>query len=65
MKGRFLPDQAGGCDFEGEDEPGISASSGTAVSLQLDFRGDLIDTAAANRVVTSAEWSVGGSAVIP
>ena len=64
-KSRFLPDQVGGCQFEGEDEPGISASSGTTVSMSLDFRGDLIDTVASNRVLTRAEWSVGGSASIP
>ena len=64
-KSRFVPDQAGGCQFEGEDEPGITAASGTAVTMQLDFRGELIDTSDANRVVTTAEWSVAGSATIP
>ena len=64
-KSRFKPDQATGCQFEGEDEPGISAASGNAVSVNLDFRGDLIDTADANRVVTTASWTVSGSATMP
>jgi hypothetical protein len=64
-KSRFRPDQAGGCRFEGEDEPGISAASGTAVAMNLDFKGDLIDTADSNRVVTTASWSVAGSGTMP
>lgn len=64
-KSRFRPDQATGCQFEGEDEPGISAPSGTAVTMNLDFRGDLIDTSDANRVVTTASWSVAGSGTMP
>lgn len=64
-KSRFRPDQAGGCQFEGEDEPGISASSGTAVTMNLDFRGDLIDTSDSNRVVTTRSWSVSGSGTMP
>jgi hypothetical protein len=64
-KSRFTPDQAGGCRFEGEDEPGISSSSGAQVAMDLDFRGDLIDTCSGNSVATSASWSVAGSATIP
>lgn len=64
-KSRFRPDQATGCQFEGEDEPGISAPSRTVVTMNLDFRGDLIDTSDSNRVVTTASWSVAGSATMP
>ncbi len=64
-KSRFTPDQAGGCRFEGEDEPGISSSSGTRVAMNLGFRGDLIDTCRGNAVLTSSSWSVVGSATIP
>lgn len=64
-KSRFVPDQAGGCGFEGEDEPGISAPSGTVVAMNLDFRGELIDTCRSNRVMANAAWSVAGSATIP
>jgi hypothetical protein len=64
-KSRFLPDQQGGCQFEGEDEPGITASSGTVVTMNLDFRGDLIDTSASNRVMNTSSWTVSGSATMP
>jgi hypothetical protein len=64
-KDLFLPDAAGGCKYAGEDEPGISDVSGKVVTMNLDFRGDLIDTLDANRVVTTASWSVSGSATIP
>ena len=64
-KSRFLPDQQGGCQFEGEDEPGISSSSGTVVTMNLDFRGDLIDTSASNRVLNTSSWTVSGSATMP
>jgi hypothetical protein len=62
---RFLPDQATGCIFEGEDAPGITSASGNVVTMNLDFRGDLIDTTAGGAVITSADWSVAGSATIP
>lgn len=64
-KSRFLPDQAGGCEFRGEDEPGISASSGTVVAIDLEFQGDLVDTSASNRVVTTSSWKASGSATMP
>jgi hypothetical protein len=65
-KSRFKPDQAGGCRFEGDDEPGISSDSGTRVSMSLDFRGELVDTCKFPMPTTaSASWSVAGSATIP
>lgn len=64
-KSRFLPDQAGGCNFESEDEPGITSASGTVVTMNLDFQGDLIDTTAGGAAIASASWSVGGTATIP
>lgn len=62
---RFLPDQQGGCQFEGEDAPGINSSSGTVVVMDLEFRGDLIDTSDSNRVMTTRSWGASGSATIP
>jgi hypothetical protein len=64
-KSRFLPDQQGGCKFEGEDEPFIGSSPGTVVTMNLEFSGDLIDTSASNRVLNTSSWSVSGSATIP
>jgi hypothetical protein len=62
---RYLPDQQTGCKYEGEDAPGIGAKPGTVVTMNLDFIGNLIDTAAGNRVVTTSAWTVAGSATIP
>jgi hypothetical protein len=65
-KSRFKPDQAGGCRFEGEDEPGITSGSGKQVTMHLDFWGELVDTCKSPMPTTaSASWSVDGSAKIP
>jgi hypothetical protein len=64
-KSRFLPDQAEGCQFEGEDEPGISGPSGKVVTMNLDFIGVLIDTARSNRILAARMWSVAGSGTMP
>lgn len=64
-KDHFRPDDATGCDYEGEDAPGLGGRSGSSVSMNLDFRGELIDTSDSNRVVTSKSWSVVGSATLP
>ena len=64
-RSRFRPDQAVGCDFEGADTPFIKSSSGTFVTMDLDFRGQLIDTSASNRVLRTASWSVVGWGTIP
>jgi hypothetical protein len=61
----FEPDQAGGCQFQGNDIPGISGGSGTALTVNLDFRGELIDTCSGNAVLTSRSWSVVGSGTVP
>jgi len=65
-KSEFKPDQAGGCRFEGADEPGIASSTtGTVLGIDLDFKGDLIDTCRSNTAVASSAWNVAGSATIP
>jgi hypothetical protein len=64
-KSRFVPDQATGPTFEGEDEPGISGVSGHAVSMNLEFEGALIDTSRSNQVLASSAWSVAGSGRVP
>jgi hypothetical protein len=61
----FEPDQAGGCQFQGQDIPGISAGSGTVLTVNLDFQGKLIDTGDGNRQLASASWSVQGSGTVP
>ena len=62
---KFTPDQAGGCTFEGIDDPGILGASGDILAMNLDFKGQLIDTCNGNNILDSAEWSVGGTAAVP
>ena len=65
-KSKFKTDQAGGCRFEGADEPGIASSTkGTVLGINLDFKGELIDTCRSNSAVASSAWNVAGSATIP
>ena len=59
------PDQATGCQFNGFDHPGITGSSGDTLSVNLDFRGELIDTGSGGAVLASSSWSVVGSATVP
>ena len=64
-KSKFLPDQAGGCRFEGEDEPGISSAvSGTVLGMNLDFKGELIDTRD-NSQILEKHWWVTGTGTVP
>lgn len=64
-KSKFTPNQANGWRFEGQDEPGIAGPSGTALAMNLDFTGDLIDTCRANQVLATSSWTVAGSATVP
>ncbi len=58
----FLPDQAGGCDFEGNDEPAFRGLN-PAVSYEMDlsFYGKLIDTCNANTELDRSDWQVKGT----
>jgi Domain of unknown function (DUF4157) len=58
-------DQTTGCRFEGHDEPGLSAGSGAVLSVDLEFRGELIDTCDGNKVLASSTWTVKGTATVP
>jgi hypothetical protein len=62
---KFTPDQAGGCTFEGQDAPGITGSSGDTLAMNLDFKGELIDTCHGNTVLASSAWTVSGTATVP
>ena len=62
---RYLPDQAGGCSFEGRDSPGFpSVSSGHTYELSLNFLGKLKDSTNGT-VLASSTWSVVGTVAIP
>ena len=57
--------QEGGCQFQGQDIPGISAGTGTALAMNLDFIGTLIDKCNSNSILDFAFWSVRGSGTVP
>jgi hypothetical protein len=59
------PDQATGLTFHGSDAPGIRGVTGDQLSVQLDFRGELVDACNGNTVLQTAEWSVAGNATVP
>jgi hypothetical protein len=58
------PDQATGRQFEGFDEPKIRGVPGDQLGMNLNFRGELIDTCSGSKL-DSAEWSVSGAAIVP
>ena len=63
---RFVnPDQTTGTQFQGEDEPGIGGASGTLVTMNLEFKGDLIDVGNNNSILATSNWKVTGSATLP
>jgi hypothetical protein len=54
----YLPDRATGCQYRGNDFPGITAIAGTNVTIDLDFRGQAIDTCNLNTCVQQNDWTV-------
>jgi hypothetical protein len=61
---RYLPDRATGCQYRGTDFPGIRAASGATFTVDLDFRGRVIDTCNGNVVKNFNEWTVRCSGTI-
>lgn len=61
---QYKPSQATGCTYEGKDAPGIAASPGTKVAMDLTFRGQLINKST-GAVLATANWKVIGEATIP
>jgi len=58
------PDQATGQRWDGFDHPGITGSSGDTLSVDLDFRGETVDTCNGATLGTSS-WSVKGTTRLP
>jgi len=57
----YKPDQAGGCEFHGHDEPGLNGvTPGHTYEVHLDFRGSLKDLSNNSSLVTQ-NWSVVGT----
>ncbi len=58
------PDQATGQRWDGFDYPGIAAGPGDVVAVDLEFRGETIDTCN-GATLGGSTWSVVGSATLP
>lgn len=52
------PDRATGCQYRGNDFPGLTGPTGMTVAIDLDFRGQCIDTCNSNSVVRTNDWTV-------
>lgn len=52
------PDQRSGCNYIAVDAPGVTMRPGEHGSLDLDFRGVVIDVCADNEVLALKEWTV-------
>ncbi|HEX8742792.1 MAG TPA: IPT/TIG domain-containing protein [Thermoleophilaceae bacterium] len=55
---QYLPDRPNGCQYRGNDSPFVSGPIGATFTLDLDFRGQIIDTCNGNAVKETREWTV-------
>jgi hypothetical protein len=58
------PDQRSGCRYLGLDPPNTGGLIGDSVSMDLDFRGVIIDVCADNEVLVEKTWTVTCSGVL-
>ncbi|MEP9387734.1 hypothetical protein [Mesorhizobium sp. KR9-304] len=62
-KDKYIPNQAAGCNFYMEDEPGFTnISSGTSYEIDLSFKGQIINTTT-GAVVETRNWTVKGQTI--
>jgi hypothetical protein len=61
---QFLPDRLEGCQYRGNDFPGIESAIGTTYNIALDFRGSAVDTATSGEVLQTNDWSVNCSGTL-
>jgi hypothetical protein len=58
-KGKYTnPDQRSGCRYEGSDTPIVNGRVGQSASVDLDFRGVIIDVNADDEVLVEKRWRV-------
>jgi hypothetical protein len=58
------PNQRSGCRYKGSDAPLLSAQETNTVTIDLDFRGLIIDVSAGNEVLVTKEWKIFCSGVL-
>lgn len=61
---QFLADRMEGCQYRGNDFPGIESAIGTTFSIALNFQGDAVDRATGDLVLQSNSWSVNCSGTL-
>jgi hypothetical protein len=54
----FLPDRQTGCQYRGQDFPGLRGLPGDTYTIDLDFRGQAIDRATSDEVLQTVDWNV-------
>jgi hypothetical protein len=60
------PDQATGQTWEGQDDPGLFAKNpGDTLGVDLEFRGEFIDTRRPTTPLAQSTWRVAGEATYP
>lgn len=55
---QYLPARADGCQYRGNDFPGLRGPSGTTFSIDLDFAGEAVDICNGSSVLDSNQWTV-------
>lgn len=61
---KYLPDRADGCQYRGNDFPGLRGASGMTYTIDLDFRGQIIDRCNSDAVKNASDWTVSCSGTI-
>lgn len=55
---RYLPNRETGCEYRGFDVPFTEGFPGDSYTLDLDFRGVIIDTCNDNEEIARKEWNI-------
>jgi hypothetical protein len=61
---KFNPERATGCSYQGKDQPGLAAPSGTALDMLLNFKGQTYDVCT-NTFGAIHEWRSEFDGVVP
>jgi len=54
---RYLPNRADGCEYKGNDFPSLTGRAGTRFSIDLTFKGEILDVCN-NKVLETNTWTV-------
>jgi len=54
----YLPTRQDGCEYQGNDFPGMAGRPGNTFDIELEYRGEIIDVCNSNVVLQSTTWRV-------